>query len=112
MNIALIGYGKMGKAIKAIAESRGHQSVARISRENKQDLKEGRLNAAELAIEFINPVSVWENVAECMNAGLPVVCGTTGCNRQLPLAKGKCLATNTAFLQALNFSLGVNIFFE
>ena len=102
----------MGKAIEAIAESRGHQIVARISRENKEDLKEGRLNGAELAIEFTNPESAWENVAACMNAGLPVVCGTTGWNRQLPLAKEKCLATNTAFLQASNFSIGVNIFFE
>lgn len=112
MKIALIGYGKMGKAIEAIAQSRGHQVVARVTRSNAADLKEGRLNGAEIAIEFTNPESAWENVAHCMQYGLPVVCGSTGWNHQLPLAKEKCLASGTAFLQTSNFSIGVNIFFE
>lgn len=112
MNIVLIGYGKMGQAIEAVATSRGHQIVARITRSNEDDLKEGKLHDADLAIEFTGPDSALKNVKACMEHGLPVVCGSTGWNKQLPQAKEKCLATNTAFLQTSNFSIGVNIFFE
>ncbi len=112
MNIALIGYGKMGKAIEEIAEERGHQVVARITRTNYQEFTAQYLAGADVAIEFTNPESALENVSRCMDFGLPVVCGSTGWNKHLYLAKEKCLATNTSFLQASNFSIGVNIFFE
>jgi 4-hydroxy-tetrahydrodipicolinate reductase len=112
MKIALIGYGKMGKTIEKIAQQRGHEIVLRISSTNPQDFTENNLLRADIAIEFTKPESALENVTRCMNAGIPVVCGSTGWDKKVYLAKEKCISTQTAFLQASNFSIGVNIFFE
>jgi len=112
MKIALIGYGKMGKAIEEAAQKRGHEIILRIGRANQHAFTREHLAMADVAIEFTSPESALHNVMKCMEAGLPVICGSTGWNKQLYLAKEKCAATNTAFLQASNFSIGVNIFFE
>jgi 4-hydroxy-tetrahydrodipicolinate reductase len=112
MKIALIGYGKMGKAIEQIALQRGHEIVLRIGRGNQHEFTKENLVMADVAIEFTTPESALENVMKCMEAGVPVICGSTGWNEHVYLAKEKCIATNTAFLQASNFSVGVNIFFE
>lgn len=112
MNIALIGYGKMGKAIEAIAVKRGHQVVLKIRSANKEEFTVENLKKADVAIEFTSPASALENVSLCMEAGVPVICGSTGWNEQLAQAEEQCRATGTAFLQASNFSIGVNIFFE
>lgn len=112
MDIALIGYGKMGKAIEEIALARGHQITLKISRNNQNAFTESNLQMADVAIEFTQPDAALDNVMTCLNAGLPVVCGTTGWDARLFKAKEKCLALNGSFLQASNFSIGVNIFFE
>lgn len=112
MKIALIGYGKMGQAIERIAAARGHETVLRIRSANPEDFSEGNLRKADVAIEFTRPEVALDNVLRCMDAGLPVVCGTTGWNDSLPQAIAHTKAQDTAFLQASNFSIGVNIFFE
>ena len=112
MNIALIGYGKMGKAIETMAAQRGHEIVLRISHENIHDFTKENLAKADVAIEFTSPESALKNVLHSMEWGVPVVCGSTGWNDKLYLAKEKCLEVNSALLQASNFSIGVNIFFE
>lgn len=112
MNIALIGYGKMGKAIEQIALQRGHQVTLRIGRSNLHDFVKENLVLADVAIEFTSPESAPDNVLRCLDAGVPVVCGSTGWNERLYLAKEKCAVSNGAFLHASNFSIGVNIFFE
>lgn len=111
MKIALIGYGKMGKAIETVALKRGHDVVLRINRANPEQFTTGQLKTADVAIEFTSPASALANVSLCMEAGLPVICGSTGWNEELAQAEEKCRATGTAFLQASNFSVGVNIFF-
>lgn len=112
MKIALIGYGKMGQAIERIALQRGHDIILKISAHNKELFTPAHLQQAAVAIEFTNPEAALENVTTCFNAGVPVVCGTTGWNKDFATAREKCLANNSAFLQASNFSVGVNIFFE
>lgn len=112
MKIALIGYGKMGKAIEQIALKRGHEVVLKIGRSNFAEFTREHLVLADVAIEFTSPESALDNVITCMEAGVPVICGSTGWNERLYLAKEKCVVTNSAFLQASNFSIGVNIFFE
>lgn len=112
MRIALLGYGKMGKAIEKIAAQRGHEIVLKISHENLEDFTKEKMAAADVAIEFTSPESALHNVLKSMEWGVPVVCGSTGWNDKVYLAKEKCLETNSAFLQASNFSVGVNIFFE
>lgn len=112
MKIALIGYGKMGKTIERIAQERGHVIVLRISSSNQNDLIKENLIKADVAIEFTNPESAFENVQKSLQAGLPIVCGSTGWNDKLELARKTCIEHNAALLQSSNFSIGVNVFFE
>lgn len=112
MNIALIGYGKMGRAIERIAEQRGHTVILRISRENAALLQNDAIKAADVAIEFTSPEAAFDNVAACLRAGVPVISGSTGWNKQLETARQQCLELNGTLLHASNFSVGVNIFFE
>lgn len=112
MNIAIIGYGKMGRMIEELALQRGHRAVVKINIENLVDFTKENLAQADAAIEFTGPQTAFENVKRCIDFGLPVVSGSTGWNKDLPAAKDYCLQHNGAFLHASNFSIGVNIFFE
>lgn len=112
MNIALIGYGKMGKAIEKVALERGHTIALKISSSNIQELTGENLRMADVAIEFTNPEAAFHNVMSCIAAHTPVVSGSTGWNEQLELAKKECIKQESALLQASNFSVGVNLFFK
>ncbi|HTJ12932.1 MAG TPA: 4-hydroxy-tetrahydrodipicolinate reductase [Dinghuibacter sp.] len=111
MNIALIGYGKMGKAIESLMPDRGHQAVLKIDEHNRASLTVEQLRQADVAIEFTGPDSAPENLLLCLEAGIPVVCGSTGWLDQWSRIKAACEAQNGALLYASNFSVGVNIFF-
>jgi 4-hydroxy-tetrahydrodipicolinate reductase len=111
MKIALIGYGKMGKAIEALALAAGHEIVARIQRGQWEDPNQPWQDA-EVAIEFTHPESGAENVTRLLTAGIPVVCGTTGWNDQLATAEKLCLDKKGKMVVASNFSVGVNLFFQ
>lgn len=112
MNIALLGYGKMGKAIEEIALQKGHNIVLRIHDQNLDELTKENLQKADIAIEFTSPQSAVHNILLCFESGVPVVCGTTGWLAQMDMVQQKCKELNGAFLYASNFSIGVNIFFE
>jgi len=112
MKIALVGYGKMGKAIEEIALQRGHEIVLKIDLHNAGDLTQANLQKADAAIEFTGPHSAFDNVMKCLAAGVPVVCGSTGRLQKLEEVKAYCRQQNGCFLYASNFSVGVNIFFE
>ena len=108
MNIALLGYGKMGKVIERIALERGHAIVVRKTRQNTFE----GLETADVAIDFSIPDAAVENITACLQAGIPVVSGTTGWLAQYEAMKTLCEKQNGAFLYGSNFSLGVNLFFE
>ncbi|HJU45553.1 MAG TPA: 4-hydroxy-tetrahydrodipicolinate reductase [Chitinophagaceae bacterium] len=112
MNIALIGYGKMGKAIEAIALERGHQIVLTIDLHNATDLTAANLAKADVAIEFTSPHSAFDNVVKCLEAGVPLVCGSTGWLDKWNEVAALCKKKNGAMVYASNYSVGVNIFFE
>jgi 4-hydroxy-tetrahydrodipicolinate reductase len=112
MNIALLGYGKMGKAIEEIALQKGHNIVLRIHDQNLDELTKDNLQKADVAIEFTSPESAASNILLCFETGVPVVSGTTGWLSQMSMVKQKCKDVNGSFLYASNFSIGVNIFFE
>src|SRR4026207_694171 len=112
MNIALIGYGKMGKAIEEIAVQRGHTIVLKIDVDNADQLTKENLAKAEVAIEFTGPHSAFDNVKKLMQFGVHTVCGSTGWLDKIEEIKKDCKKNNTAFIYASNFSVGVNIFFE
>lgn len=112
MKFALIGYGKMGHAIEEAATQKGHEIVLRISIENPEDFTDENLRAADVAIEFTSPHSAAANIKKCLDAGLPVVCGSTGWLSQWNKITEYCAQNDGAFLYASNFSVGVNLFFK
>ncbi len=112
MRIALIGYGKMGKAIEHIAVTKGHEIVLKIDLDNSFEMTGENLSKADLAIEFTGPSSAAENLLQCAEAGISVVCGSTGWLEKYTEVKLAFEKKELAFLYASNFSIGVNIFFE
>ena len=112
MNIALLGYGKMGKIIEKIATDRKHTVVLKIDYDNQHELTVENLKKADVVIEFTTPGSVLSNIQHCFEANVPVVVGTTGWYEHLDELKQQCLQSNNTMLYASNFSIGVNIFFH
>ncbi|MBC7745723.1 MAG: 4-hydroxy-tetrahydrodipicolinate reductase [Flavobacterium sp.] len=112
MNLVLLGYGKMGRAIEQIAINRGHKIVLRIDADNQEDLTPENIKTADAAIDFSTPASVINNINLCFEAGIPLIVGTTGWYNQLSSVKLKCEESNNSLLYASNFSLGVNVFFH
>jgi 4-hydroxy-tetrahydrodipicolinate reductase len=112
LKLALIGYGKMGKAIEEIALKNGHTIGLKISSANSADLTINNLQSCDVAIEFTNPESAVHNIFSCIDAGIPVICGSTGWLEQWEKVKQYCNEHNGSLLYASNFSIGVNIFFE
>ncbi len=112
MKIALIGYGKMGKAIEEIAIAKGHSIVLKIQTNNLNEFTTQAIQQADVAIEFSNPNSAFNNIVKCLHAGVPVVCGTTGWLNNKETFEQLCKQHNTSLLIASNFSIGVNLFFE
>jgi len=112
MRIALLGYGKMGKAIEEIAIRRGHEIVLKINEENLGDFTKENAQRADVAIEFTSPHSAFENIRQTIGFGVPVVSGSTGWTERLEEMQTYCNEHNGTFLYASNFSVGVNIFFE
>lgn len=112
MNIALVGYGKMGKAIEEIAVANGHTIGLKIDHDNAADLFIQNIAGIDVAIEFTGPHSAFENVMKCLSMGLPVVCGSTGWLEKYDEVKTFCEAKHGTLIYASNFSIGVNLFFE
>ena len=117
MNIALIGYGKMGHIIEAIALKRGHNVVCIIDKDNQDDFNSAAFASADVAIEFTTPQTARENILRAWEAGVPVVCGTTGWD--VESLKQQLLHNSTqplhyptpSLMWASNYSIGVNILF-
>ena len=108
MRIALLGYGKMGKAIEKIAVSRGHTIILKVT-EQTEDFN---INLADIAIDFSAPNAAVSNITKCLKNGVPVISGTTGWLKDYDNIIALCEERDGAFIYASNFSLGVNIFFE
>ncbi len=107
MKIALLGYGKMGKAIEKIALSQGHEVVLK-----KDDSSSFSLEGVDVAIDFSLPHVAVSYITMCINQGIPVISGTTGWLEHYDAMVALCKEKNGSFLYASNFSIGVNILFE
>lgn len=115
MNIALIGYGAMGKIVESIAVAKGHQIVVIVGEHHEnlpaEQLAE-TLRIAEAAIDFSGADAVVRNVQACMLAGVPLVEGTTGWNGRLEAVRSLVAEHDGAFVYGANFSVGVNLFYR
>lgn len=110
MNIALIGYGKMGKIIEEIAISRGHSIVAKSNSQSPIELID--FSKVDVAIEFTAPHFAVNHIKHCIKNNTPVIVGTTAWNNELDNVKEIVHQKGGSLLYASNFSIGVNIFFD
>ena len=105
--LALIGHGKMGRAVEQLAREQGHSVVVilgagdAISRETLRD--------AQVAVEFTTPGAAPANIRACLAAGCPVVSGTTGWYDEMDAMRAEVARHDGALLCAANFSVGVHI---
>ncbi|MDE0472879.1 MAG: 4-hydroxy-tetrahydrodipicolinate reductase [Ekhidna sp.] len=110
MRAALVGYGKMGKAIEGLGLRDGVEFVEIIDRGVQiSSLKDQDI---DVAIEFTQPESAFDNIKFCLESNIKIISGTTGWLSRLQKIKKICDDTNGTFLHASNFSVGVNLFFE
>ncbi len=110
MRIALLGYGKMGKAIEQEALERGHEISLRVDSSNA-DFGADMLETSDLAIDFSTPDAAPKNIHKCFDAGIPVVVGTTAWDGEYPAIEERCEKEGRTLFHAPNFSIGVNLFF-
>ncbi len=111
MNIAIIGYGKMGKEIEKMIEKSNHTLVSIIDSEEEWEDCKDELEKADVAIEFSTPSSVVSNIKKCFELNLPIVVGTTGWIHFKDELKDICFEKKQSLVWGANFSVGVNMFF-
>jgi 4-hydroxy-tetrahydrodipicolinate reductase len=113
MRIVIVGKGRMGRAVAALAEQRGHTIHGVIgARENAggSGLTPARLAGADVAVEFTRPDAAPVNLERLVEAGVPTVTGTTGWTAELPRIARLVERRGGALLHAANFSVGVHLF--
>jgi 4-hydroxy-tetrahydrodipicolinate reductase len=112
MKIALIGYGKMGKAIEAVGLAKGDTFPLIIDLHNQEDLTPEKLREVDVVIEFTGPHTAVANIKSCLDAGVPVVSGGTGWLEQWNEVVQYCEEKDGCMIYSSNYSIGVNLFFE
>jgi 4-hydroxy-tetrahydrodipicolinate reductase len=113
MRIVIVGNGKMGQAVAALAEERGHEVHAAFGAEENDSgkaLTKERLAGADVAVEFTRPDAVVANLERLIEAGIPTVTGTTGWTAELPRITQLVNRHGGALLHSANFSVGVQLF--
>jgi len=109
--LAIIGNGRMGRAVHQLATEQGWPVVATIGRAESAELEQS-LAGADVAIEFTNGAAAPDNVRACLRAGVPVVVGTTGWLAELDRVRHDVSEADGAMFWAPNFSIGANIFWR
>jgi len=113
--IAIIGDGKMGQAIRELAQAKGWKVAAMIGERESaggRGITRSTLGNADVAVEFTEPKAAVANITAALRAGVPVVAGTTGWYEQLPAVTQVANEAGAALLWSPNFSLGVNVLIE
>ena len=112
LRVAVIGDGRMGRLVVALAAEQGIDVTAVLGREAVQraGITEETLGGATVAVEFTVAASAAANVRACVAAGCPVVCGTTGWDAERATVSDEVRRLGGALVWAPNFSLGVHLF--
>lgn len=111
MKITLLGYGKMGRIIEELATGDGHEVVLRVDEHNRKEIGPDDLRASDVAIDFSRPDAAIDNITLALEAGVPVVVGTTGWLDELSAVRDRVAQHDGGLFYASNFSIGVNLFF-
>ena len=115
LNLAIVGYGKMGKLIERLAPEYGFEVRARFSGGDNPGgagLSHETLRGIDVAVEFSTPEAALENIRRLAVLGVNSVVGTTGWFEQLPVAREAVLHAKSGLVWAANFSVGVNLFLQ
>lgn len=117
MRYALIGYGRMGRAIDEAATAAGHGRVVAIDPESRDDavrpaIEPGLLTGVDVAFEFTHPGAAESNVAALLDHGVAVVCGTTGWDAAGDAVRAAAERSEAGAVIAPNFSVGMNLFYS
>ncbi len=112
MNIAIVGYGRMGHEVEEMALKLGHKVLIKIDVDNQNDFTPEKFSDVDVVIEFTSPETAFNNIVKCLEMPKPVVSGTTGWLRQYDEVVEICKKNRTAFIHSSNFSIGVNILFR
>jgi 4-hydroxy-tetrahydrodipicolinate reductase len=110
--IALLGYGRMGQAIEPEAIARGHEITHRITRQTRELITQLSPDTCEVVIEFTHPEAFMDNLRAVMQAGLPMVTGTTGWHDRMDTVIDLVAQHEGLLIHASNFSIGVNLLFK
>jgi len=116
MNVLIVGYGRMGREVESILETRGHTVTARVDRNQGSNtlgtLSSDALKASQAVIEFSLPEGVLGHIRQYAEAGLPAVIGTTGWSADHAEARQLVERHQSALIYGSNFSLGAHMFFR
>lgn len=104
-NLAIVGYGKMGRLVDQLAPEYGFDVTARVDIGRDESLA-----GADVAVEFSIPSAVLGNIRKVAAARIPIVVGTTGWGEHLAEAKSIIEAGSSALIWSPNFSVGMNVF--
>ena len=113
MNLAIVGYGKMGRIIERLAPEYGFQTKLRLDIDNNanfEGLTPANFSGIDAAVEFSTPATAPENVERLAKLGVNAVVGTTGWFDQLERARAAVENNGTALVWSPNFSVGVSVF--
>ncbi|MCX8158139.1 MAG: 4-hydroxy-tetrahydrodipicolinate reductase [Candidatus Diapherotrites archaeon] len=116
MNVALIGFGKMGREIKELADERKitvSSIIDPVAKEaNFKEISKESLKDVDVCIDFTTPDVVIDNIKRVASLGKDIVVGTTGWYNEIDKVRKIALDHNIGLIYASNFSLGVNIFYK
>jgi 4-hydroxy-tetrahydrodipicolinate reductase len=116
MKYALVGYGKMGRAIEVEASARGHACCVVVDKSARgrrigRAIDDASWRGVVVAFEFTRPDAAKDNVVALLRRGVPVVCGTTGWDAGDAEVRKAARESATGCVIAPNFSVGMSLFY-
>jgi 4-hydroxy-tetrahydrodipicolinate reductase len=116
VNIALIGYGKMGQMVHRFAAAKGHTIIAIVDpiagKDYHKEITAEVLSGAEVCIDFTSPQTALANIKQMAALGKNMVIGTTGWYNQMDEVKRIVEEHRVGLIWSGNFSIGVNVLFR
>jgi len=115
MNLAIVGYGKMGRLIEQLAPEFGFTVTLKLDEFNNVDgagMTAENFRGVDVAVEFSTPHTVVGNIERLAEMGVNTVVGTTGWTAQLDRVQAAVEKANIGLVWSPNFSIGVNVFFR
>ena len=114
MNIAILGYGKMGHLVEEVAKQKGIGVPVTLDKENEggREITRERLAEVDVCVDFSQPDAVVDNVKACAAIGKNIVVGATGWYQHLDDVRAVVSSSDIGMVYGANFSIGMNLFFK